>query len=190
MKNLADTKWNTTRPAREVDPALRERILALRDLQLSVPDIKAHLDAEGTFTLAERAIQRVLQAAGRGRLPRRTRAQRAAAPAERAPTSACLDPAHHEAFQGERAAGILCLLPWLRHYEFDKLIAAAGYPGSSELPALQAVLSVLALKLSHVRRYSTDDMWCMDRSLGLFAGLNVLPKTAWLSSYSDRPRAP
>ena len=26
----------------------------------------------------------------------------------------------------------------------------------------------------------------MDRGLGLFAGLNVLPKAAWLSSYSDR----
>ena len=26
----------------------------------------------------------------------------------------------------------------------------------------------------------------MDRGLGLFAGLNVLPKTAWYTSYSDR----
>ena len=176
------------RPAREIDAALRERILALRDRQLSVPDIKAQLDAEGAVTLTERAIQRVLQEAGRGRLPRRTQAQRAAAaaPAERAPGSVCLDPAQHEAFQGERAAGILCLLPWLRHYRIDNLIDAAGYPRTAELPALQSVLAVLALKLSHVRRYSTDDMWCMDRSLGLFAGLNVLPKTAWFSSYADR----
>ena len=29
-------------------------------------------------------------------------------------------------------------------------------------------------------------MWCMDRGSGLFAGLNVLPKTAWFSSYSHR----
>ena len=29
-------------------------------------------------------------------------------------------------------------------------------------------------------------MWCMDRGTGLFAGLNVLPKTSWFSSYSDR----
>ena len=106
--------------------------------------------------------------------------------AERAPCSICLDPAQHEAFQGERAAGILCLLPWLRHYAIDNLIDAAGYPGTAELPALQSVLAVLALKLSHVRRYSTDDMWCMDRSLGLFTGLNVLPKTGWFSSYANR----
>jgi len=42
------------------------------------------------------------------------------------------------------------------------------------------------LKLSNIKRYSDDDIWCMDRGLGLFAGLNVLPKAAWLSSYSSR----
>lgn len=67
------------RPAREVSPALLERILTLRDLQLSVPDIKAQLDAEGIGVLGETAIRRVLRKAGRPRLPRRTRAQRAAA---------------------------------------------------------------------------------------------------------------
>ena len=51
---------------------------------------------------------------------------------------------------------------------------------------LSSILSVLALKLSNVKRYSKDDLWCMDRGSGLFAGLNVLPKTAWFSSYSDR----
>jgi hypothetical protein len=42
------------------------------------------------------------------------------------------------------------------------------------------------LTLSSVKRYSNDDLWCKDRGLGLFAGLNVLTKTAWLSSYSSR----
>ncbi len=67
------------RPPQEVSPALRERILTLRDYQLSVPDIKAQLDAEGIGVLGETAIRRVLRKAGRPRLPRRTRAQRAAA---------------------------------------------------------------------------------------------------------------
>jgi hypothetical protein len=51
---------------------------------------------------------------------------------------------------------------------------------------LSSILSVLALKLSDVKRYSKDDLWCLDRGSGLFAGLNVLPKTAWFSSYSNR----
>ena len=175
------------RPPQAVSSTLRAHILELRDRQLSVPDIKALLDAEGPGAPGARVIQRVLHEAGRPRLPRRTRAERAAAamPTERAASSVCLDPAVHETFQGERAAGILCLLPWLRHYGIDTIIEQAGYPGTATLPALQSVLAVLALKLSHVRRYSTDDLWCMDRSLGLFAGLNVLPKTAWFSSYAN-----
>lgn len=175
------------RPPQAVSAALRERILELRDRQLSVPDIKVQLDAEGPAAPGQRVIQRVLHEAGRPRLPRRSRAERAAAaiPTERAAGSARLDPGCHETFQGERAAGILCLLPWLRHYGIDTIIEQAGYPGTSTLPALPSVLAVLALKLSHVRRYSTDDLWCMDRSLGLFAGLNVLPKTAWFSSYAN-----
>lgn len=48
------------------------------------------------------------------------------------------------------------------------------------------ILMFLALKLANRRRYSSDDTWCMDRGMGLFAGLNVLPKTAWYTSYSDR----
>jgi len=35
-----------------------------------------------------------------------------------------------------------------------------------------------------VQRYGQDDGWCMDRGLGMFAGLNVLPKTTWYSAYS------
>ena len=104
----------------------------------------------------------------------------------RAPESVLLDPQASETLQSEQAAGMLCLLPWVRHYGLDSAIEQAGYPGTSSLPALQSVLAFVALKLSDVRRYSADDLWCMDRGPGLFAGLNVLPKTASLSSYADR----
>ena len=57
------------RPPQEVSPALRERILTLRDLQLSVSDIKAQLDAEGDDALGEHIIKRILREAGRPRLP-------------------------------------------------------------------------------------------------------------------------
>jgi hypothetical protein len=50
---------------------------------------------------------------------------------------------------------------------------------------LSSILSFVALKLSNVRRYTADDLWYMDRGLGLFAGLNVLPKAAWFTSYSS-----
>ena len=78
----------------------------------------------------------------------------------------------------------------MRHFGIDRAIDSAGYPGSATLPPLQSVLAFLALKCSSIRRYAADDLWCMDRGPGLFAGLNVLPKTAWLSSYSDRVTRP
>ena len=167
---------------------LQRKIIDLRKRNLSVPEIKAHLDAAGPRAPSERAISRILREQGFARLPRRTRAERAAAsPAPlRAPESSPLPPGSSEHFQCERAGGILCLLPWILRYGIDRAIERAGYPGSSTLSPLQSVLSFVALKLSHVRRYSADDLWCMDRGMGLFAGLNVLPKTAWLSSYSDR----
>ncbi|MFQ5454014.1 MAG: hypothetical protein ACE5D6_07485, partial [Candidatus Zixiibacteriota bacterium] len=61
-----------------------------------------------------------------------------------------------------------------------------GCPNVNGFSKLSSILSFQALKLSNIRRYSCDDLWCMDRGLGLFAGLNVLPKAAWYSSYSHR----
>ena len=82
--------------------------------------------------------------------------------------------------------GLLCFLPYLIKYGIDKAINNSLYPETKSIPRLQSILSFTALKLSNSRRYSADDMWCMDRGMGLFAGLNVLPKTTWFSSYSDR----
>lgn len=176
------------RPPSQPPADLRQRVVELRKANLSLPDIKARLDAEAEHVASQRLIGSILSEEGFARLPRRTRAERAASatPRLRAPESVLLDPQAQETFQSERAAGLLCLLPWIRRYGLDSAIEKAGYPGTSSLPALQSVLAFLALKLSDVRRYSADDLWCMDRGPGLFAGLNVLPKTASLSSYADR----
>lgn len=176
------------RPPSQPPDELRQRVIELRKANLSAPDIKARLDAQSGHAPSLRMIGNILTEEGFARLPRRTRAERAASatPRLRAPESVLLDPQASEEFQSERAAGLLCLLPWLRHYGLDSAIEQAGYPGTSCLPALQSVLAFVALKLSDVRRYSADDLWCMDRGPGLFAGLNVLPKTASLSSYADR----
>ena len=82
--------------------------------------------------------------------------------------------------------GILCFAPLIKNYGIDKLIESSAYPETKTLPKINSILSFVALKLSNVKRYTKDDLWCMDRGLGLFAGLNVLPKAAWFSSYSHR----
>jgi len=56
-------------------------IVRLRKLNLSVPDIKAQLDASCDQPPSERAIAAILDSEGFARLPRRTRARKAVAPA-------------------------------------------------------------------------------------------------------------
>ena len=75
---------------------------------------------------------------------------------------------------------------YIKKYEIDLLIELSSYPGTKQIPTINSILAFIALKLSNVRRYSADDLWCMDRGLGLFAGLNILPKAAWYTSYSSR----
>lgn len=91
-----------------------------------------------------------------------------------------------EAFNTADAVGVLCIMPYIQKLGIDKLITETGYPETKTLSSLNSILSFIALKLSNVRRYTTDDIWCMNRGLGLFAGLNVLPKAGWFTSYSHR----
>jgi hypothetical protein len=69
---------------------------------------------------------------------------------------------------------------------FDSLVRQAGYPGSKMIPADAALLSLLALKLLRKERLSHIDDYNVDEGLGLFAGLNVLPKKSFTTDYSYR----
>ncbi len=89
-------------------------------------------------------------------------------------------------FEKYTLLGILCLLPYIQLYGIDVLIENSGYPETQSISRLSSVLSFVAVKLSNVKRYTADDVWCMDRGLGIFAELNVLPKAAWYTSYSSR----
>ena len=71
-------------------------------------------------------------------------------------------------------------------FQFNRIIGQAQLPGSKMIPAAHAVRSLLALKLFGKAR-STDFMsHVFDEGLGLFAGLNVIPKRSFLTEYSCR----
>ena len=57
-------------------------------------------------------------------------------------------------------------------------------PGTKTIPALSYFLSFLALKLLGTERYAHLAEHAFDPGLGLFAGLNVLPKCTAMSTYS------
>lgn len=54
------------------------------------------------------------------------------------------------------------------------------------IPAATALLSLLTLKLIDKERLSHIDDFNSDEALGLFAGLNVLPKKSFATDYSYR----
>ena len=85
-----------------------------------------------------------------------------------------------------RLAGLFLFLPLLVRLRFDDIVRAAGYPGSCMVPAPSALLSLLALKLLDKERRSHIDDFNCDEALGLFAGLNILPKKSFATDYSYR----
>jgi hypothetical protein len=177
------------RKHKDRDGELKVLILDCRKQYLSVPDIKATLDAKG-HSLSLRYIHLVLKKEGFSRLPRRSQYSREDVKKEivkkiEAPKSTPLS-FESESFSTQNTIGILCLIPLIESYGIREAIEKAGYPGTNVINTLSSILCFLALKLSNIRRYSADDLWCMDRATGLLAGLNVLPKARWYTSYSHR----
>jgi hypothetical protein len=85
-----------------------------------------------------------------------------------------------------RVAGVFLFLPLLARLDFQRLVTDAGYPGSRMVPPAGALLSLLALKLLDKERRSHIDDFNFDQALGLFAGLNILPKKSFATDYSYR----
>ncbi|MGH7866658.1 MAG: hypothetical protein ACREP9_03255 [Candidatus Dormibacteraceae bacterium] len=166
--------------------AARPLIIALRKQNHSVYDIEHLLKAKGA-PLSDTAIWEILRQEGFGRLPRRADDElpdrpkpEAAAVADRREFS--LAPARFATQLG----GLFLFLPWLVDCDWPGLVRQAKFPGTKMIPALQALLCVLGLKLCSRERKSHVMDLVFDPGLALFAGLNVPPKTTYLSTYSDR----
>jgi hypothetical protein len=85
-----------------------------------------------------------------------------------------------------RVAGVFLFLPLLAKLGFDQIVGTAGYPGSEMVPATSALLTLLTLKLLDKERHSHINDFNFDEALGLFAGLNILPKKSFATDYSYR----
>jgi len=192
MKQDEDPFFQILKPGRKRanrDDELTESILGLRKKYLSIPDIKILLDGKG-YNVSEGFIYTVCDENGFARLPKRSKDQRQElmnssgyADVLQAPISEMFAFSNLERF-ASKGVGVLCFLPIIKAYGIDQAIEESSYPGTGQIQKLNSILAFLALKLSNVKRYGQDDGWCMDRGLGMFAGLNVLPKTTWYSSYS------
>lgn len=166
--------------------ATHEKVIELRKQNLSIYDISRVLK-EDNLRFSPAAVARLLQEAGFAKLPRRADEERPQAP--RPDTAAAADvrqldlsPRHFRTQFG----GLFLFVPYLAQLPLEKMLQQCGFPGTQQLPAAQAMRSLLALKLFGKARHSHVMSSVFDEGLALFAGLNVPPKRAFLTQYSCR----
>ncbi|MBE1608044.1 helix-turn-helix domain-containing protein [Actinopolymorpha pittospori] len=171
-----------TAPAKE---AARTRIIELRRLGHSAQEIAAALAEEDT-PLNRTGVAEVLAEEGFPRLWPRPHAERGLPRRESQPRTKVIDFAVLPAHADTRMAGLLLTIPDLVALDLPGLVRAAGYPGTSVIPAISSILSLLAIKLTTTRRVSHIDDIATDPGAALFAGLTSLPKATALTTYSYR----
>lgn len=165
--------------------AARERIIELRRAGHSATEIAEAL--AGTATPLNRTgVAEVLAEAGFPRLAVRPPGERGAPYRDHPRRAAVVDFAELAPSAETKVAGLLLAVPELVALDLPAMVKAAGYPGTSVVPAVNYVLSLLALKLVGARRVSHVDDLAADAGAGLFAGLVALPKATALTTYSYR----
>ena len=124
---------------------------------------------------------------GFAKLPRRTgiKVGRTVKGAQIPDRSETIDLASLEGQSFECAgAGAFLFAPFIAQLGLPEVVRSAGLPESKAIPALNYFLSFLTLKLLGTERYAHVSDHAFDPGLGLFAGLNVLPKCTAMSTYS------
>jgi transposase len=176
---------------RRVKPAskrkrLRDSVLRLRKLNLSIHDISRTLTREGN-PVAPSTVSTILTEEGFARLPRRADEER---PREVRPATA--DAASVGALDltprrlSTKFGGLFLFVPLLVQADLKRIVCQAGLPGTKQIPADCAVRSLLGLKLFGNARHSHVMSHVFDEGLALFAGLNIIPKRSFLTEYSCR----
>jgi transposase len=181
----AVTPGRRTSPKRD---AVHARACSLRRQGATLADIRATLQQEG-FDVSEPYLFRLLRREGLAA----TRCRRPTPqPGEYAKDGSVVpDIADVRGLALDsgrqfptKVAGLFLFLPLLLDLDLPQAVRDAGLPGSKQIPALQALLAILVPKLVGKRRVSHISDLCTDEGAGLFAGLNVLPKTTYATDYS------
>lgn len=165
----------------------RERIIELRKKNFSVGEIQEKLKHEG-IRLSLNHINKLLVNEGFSRLFRRTNRERLEILQQdkRYPEVSDVRRFGEKREVSTGFGGIFLFLPLICELKLDELLRMEGFYGSKLIPSLSYLLSYLALKLIGKERLCHIDDLSFDYGLGVFAGLNVLPKSANISSYSYR----
>ena len=171
---------------RRIDSLTRSKICSWRELNLSAGEI-AQLLSEDGIDISIRTVERILVEEGYSRLPRRTKLRLGLTQkgAEVPAVSEKIELAQlSDRTLDCDAGGVFLFAPFIEKLHILQVAKEAGLPGTKVIPAVNYLLSFLALKLLGTERYAHVGDHSFDPGLGLFAGLNVLPKCTAMSTYS------
>ena len=169
-----------------VTAKIRRKICQWRERQLSAGEITELLINDGA-EISVRTVERVLAEERFPRLPRRTRIKigLTVQGAEIPERSQEIDLG---SLSGNRfdcaGAGVFLFAPFLAQFDIDKLVRSAKLPESKAVSAKSYLLYFLSLKLLGTERYAHVGNHTFDPGIGLFAGLNVIPKSTAMSTYA------
>jgi hypothetical protein len=171
--------------APKTDP-LRQKIVQARKQNLSVYDIQSLLAQQGQQLSAVR-IASLLKEEGFARLPRRADDERPAYPSPEPAAKADVRELDLSPRQVRtQFGGLFLFVPYLAVLPWETIFQGNGFPGSKMIPSAHAMRSLLGLKLYGSARHSHVMSEVFDPGLALFAGLNCIPKRAFLTEYSCR----
>jgi len=171
---------------RGITSDIRAKIRTGRERNLSAGDISEWLSGDGV-ELSVRTIERILAEEGFKKLPRRVHRKLGITVygAKIPETSSIIDLGDLDGKTFcSAAAGLFLFAPFLEQLDLAALIHDSDFPGSKVIPSTNYALSFLALKLLGNERFAHVGDHSFDPGLGLFAGLNVLPKCTAMSTYS------
>ncbi|MHB8632941.1 MAG: transposase family protein [Thermoplasmatota archaeon] len=171
-------------PARNRPDATRKAVLEARRHDLSIEEIPAEVEKLG-IQVSPMTAWRILRDAGLERLPKRSK--KSSSPPSLPPTVANVQHLDLEPRTiACRAPLTFLFAPLLARLDFDDLVTIGRFPGTTKIPATEALRSLLCLKLLNRPRKNHVATIADDEGFGLLAGLNCLPKTTALSTYSHR----
>ena len=155
---------------------------------LSAQDILQEFK-KANINISVRTIERILSEAGFEKLKRRTFKERGITLKNKeVPSRAThLDFENLDPFSVDcPTAGIFFFLPYILDFKIMDVVQNCKLPSSSDIGSTQACLAMLALKLMGQERLSHIENYDKEPGLGVFAGLNVLPKKTYMNTYSCR----
>jgi len=163
-----------------------DEIIELRKRGLNSDEISKTINEACDLDISSRTVTRVLKERGFKKLRRRSAEDRKKAKAVMLDElKRCRnDTGEHNGLIKSDNAGVFLFTPFINDLELMNAVKEADLHGTRDIQPQNYFLSFMALKLINARRLVDTENYQYDKGMGLFTGLNKLPSSASLHTYS------